>query len=351
MQDKNISSRLHNSLARNEKIDLLRFIGLAMIILAHVGSPTIIAQLRNFDVPLMVLVSGAAFAVSYRDEFYASYVWKRVKRLLFPTWIFLSAYFLCMLATNYPMPLPSLDKIIDSYLLISGIGYVWIIRVFLLVALVAPMILKFNNSSVSHGRFFTILLVAYLIYEAVLFASKSFNGSAWATPFQNIILYIIPYAIFFAVGIRLPQLSPKGMLAIFAIAFTAFCVTGLILWKMSGQFVLTQTFKYPPSIYYLSYALAVSTILWMITDKILILIKHLNIAKPVMFVAQNSIWIYLWHIPLLQMIDLSFYLKYPLVFGIASGITYIQVSIIKQALIPRLKNPTNIRNLSYLFTG
>lgn len=351
MYENIISTHHQNPLARNEKIDLLRFIGLAMIILAHVGSPAVISQLRNFDVPLMVLVSGAAFALSYRHEPYISYVWKRVKRLLFPTWIFLSAYFLLMLATNYPMALPSLDKIIDSYFLLSGIGYVWIIRVFLLVALVAPVILKFNNSSVSHGRFFALLFIAYLAYEIVLFSTKVFVDSALGTTFENIVLYIIPYAIFFALGIRLTRISQKIMLAIFIFALVVFCTTGLILWKTSGQFVLTQTCKYPPSIYYLSYALTISIILWMAADKIIELIKQLNIFKPVMFIAQNTIWIYLWHIPLLQMIDLSFYLKYPIVFAVASSITFIQVTIIKQALIPRLKNPTNIRNLSYLFTG
>ena len=148
MQDKKILIHSQNAIARDEKIDLLRFIGLAMIILAHVGSPTIILQLRNFDVPLMVLVSGASFALAYRNEPYASYVWKRIKRLLFPTWIFLTAYFSIMFATGFPMALPDLNKIAESYLLLSGIGYVWIIRVFLLVALVSPLILKFNNSPI-----------------------------------------------------------------------------------------------------------------------------------------------------------------------------------------------------------
>ncbi|SFK21637.1 hypothetical protein SAMN04488079_106193 [Methylophaga sulfidovorans] len=46
---------------RDHRIDLLRFIGLSMIIFAHVGPPSILFQLRNFDVPLMVLISGMSY--------------------------------------------------------------------------------------------------------------------------------------------------------------------------------------------------------------------------------------------------------------------------------------------------
>jgi len=73
---------------RNERIDFLRFLGLCMIILAHVDPSDGLFQLRNFDVPLMVLISGVSFGLSYKGEPYGSYVWKRVKRLLLPVWIF-----------------------------------------------------------------------------------------------------------------------------------------------------------------------------------------------------------------------------------------------------------------------
>lgn len=46
---------------RNTYIDFLRFIGLTLIILAHVKAPVWITELRCFDVPLMVFVSGISF--------------------------------------------------------------------------------------------------------------------------------------------------------------------------------------------------------------------------------------------------------------------------------------------------
>lgn len=39
---------------RDLYIDFLRFIGISLIILAHVEAPSGITQFRSFDVPLMV---------------------------------------------------------------------------------------------------------------------------------------------------------------------------------------------------------------------------------------------------------------------------------------------------------
>ena len=50
---------------RDNRIDILRTTGLAMIILAHVYPPPLLFHLRNFDVPLMVLLSGMSFVLSY----------------------------------------------------------------------------------------------------------------------------------------------------------------------------------------------------------------------------------------------------------------------------------------------
>ena len=48
---------------REDRIDFLRFIGLSMVIFAHVGPPKLLFQLRNFDVPLLVIISGMAFLI------------------------------------------------------------------------------------------------------------------------------------------------------------------------------------------------------------------------------------------------------------------------------------------------
>jgi fucose 4-O-acetylase-like acetyltransferase len=50
--------------SRDIRFDILKVIGLFCIILAHVSPPSLIFQLRNFDVPLMVMISGSVFYLS-----------------------------------------------------------------------------------------------------------------------------------------------------------------------------------------------------------------------------------------------------------------------------------------------
>ena len=47
-----------SAVLRDPAVDLLRFIGISMIFLAHIGPPAALFQLRSFDVPLMIFVSG-----------------------------------------------------------------------------------------------------------------------------------------------------------------------------------------------------------------------------------------------------------------------------------------------------
>ena len=78
---------MHN---RDKTIDLFRVIWLLAIILAHVSAPAVIFQLRNFDVVLMVLLTGVSYELSTSKpktlHQYLSYVYRRFKRLIIPTY-------------------------------------------------------------------------------------------------------------------------------------------------------------------------------------------------------------------------------------------------------------------------
>lgn len=323
---------------RDDKLDMLRFVGLAMVILAHVDAPQIIWQLRNFDVPLLVLVSGVTFGLHRANDPYLSYVWKRVKRLLFPAWMFLTAYFLLQYTTGYPIPLPDARNLARSYLLLTGVVNVWIIRVFLLIALVAPALVQLNRHVPSHARYCFLLGAMYVGYELVRLATQTYVGSIAGEIFESTVLYLIPYALVFAVGLRLPALPKNHVQGLTVGAFALFCAVGAVLYATSGHFVFTQEFKYPPALYYLSYALGVSGVLWLLADVLMATIKESSLSKPILFVGQNSLWIYLWHMPLVDMVHLPFYWKYPIVFAGASLVTLVQVQFVRQYVMPRVTN-------------
>lgn len=337
---------------RNERIDLLRFIGLAMIIFAHVDPPSILFQLRNFDVPLMVLVSGMSFGFGYKNEPYIQYLWKRIKRLVFPVWIFLTLYFWAILLFRPAGQSLNFKTLFDSYFFIDGIGYVWIIRVFLLVALVSPLLYFISNKLKSDLKYLLILATAFLCYEGVRFLAISYINVSIPQFFLITIFYIIPYSFVFALGIRLPRLSHRNNLLIIACFISAFFTIGIELWMRAGDFVQTQNYKYPPSLYYLAYAVSVSIFVWICSEKIWkVLEKSARLKEFVLFVARNSLWIYLWHIPLVKLLETNFLIEYLAVFTIPTAIVFIQVWLVQNVLIQKISNKTVQKNLKILFTG
>jgi len=50
--------------SRVVQIDILRFIGLSLIVFAHVKPPTILFEIRSFDVPLMLFISGMSYVIA-----------------------------------------------------------------------------------------------------------------------------------------------------------------------------------------------------------------------------------------------------------------------------------------------
>ncbi len=337
---------------RVNKIDFLRFVGLAMIILAHVGPHDLLFQLRNFDVPLMVLVSGMSFGIAFKNESYRTYLWKRVKRLLFPVWIFLTIYFTALYILNPISDDLTLNKIATSYFLISGIGYVWIIRVFLLVALVSPLIYQLHRNTPSDKRYLFMLLTALVIYELFRYVAMPYISVGSYQLLTMVIYYIVPYSLLFAFGLRIPLLSNHITKKLLWLSVTCFVAIGGVLWTQSGNFVPTQAYKYPPSIYYFSYAIAVSLVIWLVGDVIWsALEKNRYIKGGILFIAQNSIWIYLWHIPLVKHIQAGVTVKYLLVFTAAALITYFQVWFVNNILIKRTSSNTLKRNFKMLLTG
>lgn len=336
---------------RNSKIDLLRFIGLSMIIFAHVGSYGVLFQIRNFDVPLMVLVSGMSFGLSYKiSEKYFSYLWKRVKRLIFPVWIFLTVYFLALCVLDPNSPDLNLNKVITSYLLVSGIGYVWIIKVFVLVAMISPFLFQLHTKITSHKKYFLFLAIIFIVYEAIRYLSLPYIQSGVGKTISFIFHYIIPYGIVFAVGLRIPLLNNTQIKYLSILNLIMFIILAMILYLFYGHFVPTQDFKYPPSMYYLAYALFVSCTLWLYSEAIQEFIEKIKIAKVIAFMAQNSIWIYLWHIPIVKYFNAHFLIKYMIVISLSTMFAFIQVYLVKK-IIRELSNESWKKNIKILLTG
>ncbi|EKH6432558.1 hypothetical protein O8Q81_000289 [Klebsiella oxytoca] len=117
---------------RNVVVDLMRFLGIALIILAHVEPPNIIFQARTFDVPMMVFVSGMAYYCSGKSQVnLVHYAISRFKRLVLPVWIFFIFFFsiIFIFKITQFQNLLTFKSIVSTFML-SGFSYVWIIKIF-----------------------------------------------------------------------------------------------------------------------------------------------------------------------------------------------------------------------------
>lgn len=339
---------------RNTNLDFLRFVGISCIILAHMNVPGIIFQARNFDVPLMVLLSGISFSQFSSKSYssYRNYLYSRFTRLIIPTWIFLIFYnYVNFLGNN---EIPSTYNLFLQFTLIGGsdIG-IWIIRIFFSMALIAPLLQKIDNEIDSNIFFYISIFIAYIIYESLLYNSRQFFPENLFKVSKLIIYFTISYGLIFLYGIRLPSLNELTIRKNIWVFGTIFLSCLLFLYFKNNKFIPTQQFKYPPQLYYLSYAIFVSTLLFYISKYNELFICKLALFQ---FIGRSTLWIYLWHWFFIKLyhyckIDLNFLFKYCLIYSITVSFVYLQTKCILFIASNKLLQNKQNRLLIKVFTG
>src|SRR5207237_43876 len=141
------------------------------------------------------------------------------------TFIFLSIFFSLVylisksIGQNFPF---STNTLLESFALTQGTGYVWIIRVFILVAIALPFLIKIYNKLNNKKFYLPILLIAYFLYEIIFrlyFSTHIVQNIPVLNYFTKyIIFYIIPYGIVAGVGFYITKMNSKTI-AFFALVF------------------------------------------------------------------------------------------------------------------------------------
>lgn len=315
--------------SRNTEIDILRFVGIVMIILAHVQPPYAIKEIRSFDVPLMLFVSGLAYG-NKKPDFSLKNLWKRCKRLVLPIWIFLSAYFLMAFTLKYTVGIDfgiSSRQVFESYLFLEGIGFVWIIRVFLLISILTPVLIWLNGklNNIHFACFITLWFVAQDYICPIPFCQNNFIISQY-------ILYASGYSISFIFGLRAAKWDTNQKLRALALAIIALLAIIPIINNDILPLPCINSFKYPPRTFYLLYGIVLSLFLY-------IAVKYMSNSSTIrlggvnnilLFIGQNTIWIYLYHIPLVQItgrFGMNWGIRYFIVLFLAVVLTYLQVRL------------------------
>lgn len=284
---------------RDLRVDILKVIALLLIILAHIKTNDFVFQLRNFDVPLMVLCAGILFCHSMESRetkpTYRVYIEKRVRRLLLPSWAFLFIYFILVyfgcLITKELYPYTWMEMLQEFFLRSKIIG-LWIIRVFILVAFLAPVLYKFRVQFAKNFSFLILLLIIYGAYESLYYGLSKIIPILPMKIMENSLFEMIPYACVFALGMMLAELK-KSSILIAAISLLAVFAITWCCYSYFGMSLSTQAYKYPPRLFYLSYAVGMSLFLYLLLDDVEI--DNSFTLRVIYFISSSSLWIYFWH--------------------------------------------------------
>lgn len=287
------------SKARNINLDLMRFLGVLIIMLAHAEPPAWIHQLRNFGTPLLIVASALTYAIIYSNSEVAtgSFLRKRLTRLTVPAWIFLTLFFSVtfvaadVLNKDYPF---SAADIFETMTFYNGIGFVWIFKVYIMLALITPWAVKFSHSTLSNSRYFGSLLCLYMVYEAAIHSVSQLVPQQMTSFFNTTVFVVIPYSLLYLYGLRLGRLNDAQILRVVAVSLLVFLVLMFVLFLETGEWVGTQKFKYPPTLYYLSYSFVGLNLVYLFCRRFKL--RDGVLSSWVVWLSANSLWIYLWHI-------------------------------------------------------
>ncbi len=273
---------------RDLSIDFLRFVGISCIILAHSSIPKLfLFQLRNFDVPLMVFISGyCAMNFSTKSDNFFAYTMDRVLRLIIPTWIFLTLYFLIRMGSGSPV---SIIDIKLSYLMIGGPVGVWVIRILFFMSLLTPLVVALSKKKLPPFSLFIFLIVN----ELIIFYFNTFQSTLLTETVSILLVYNFSYLCILVAGSIMNNLTKKQQIEYAIGFFIIFCLFILFFFYKENGLRLTQRDKYPPTLYYFSYALLATFFLFIIKDYQLV--KKISQNKTIGFIGSHTLWIYLWH--------------------------------------------------------
>ncbi len=326
---------------RNSAIDFLRAVATLLIVVTHVfqyhlgGLPagrqvvinTFIWDYSHFAVVLFVFCSVSVLLPSYEhmEHTVASItLWykKRVKRLLVPFYWYLVAHALLILTlpvvfTGNGLRLDA-HFLFDSITLMNGINFNWLVLLFIQIALMFPLIHRISKRRVLSimwgiGSFLFILSTFFLPQL------KEYSRALMPIGWSLIVLLCIV--------IEQQKLKPFYVF----LCSTAAFVTFVLLFPNVGSLI---SHKYPPDLFYLSYATMMSMVMIYVSKARVWENSHLKGAYT--FISSNSYQIFFIHYIVLDAslrLDMNVGVHFIVVLATTLGITYTLNSLLHSKLV------------------
>lgn len=305
-------------------IDYLKFLGLLLVILAHVDCPLILAQIRSFDVSLLVLLSGYLASKSYKKG-HAGYYKKRILRLAIPAWIFLIFFFAVQTVAYTTPTFWDIVMAVTFQRDANMVGMLWVIWVYLVCAFLVPLIAKIGYNRRSVLAIFSL----YMLFETLCCCTHIESSRLLYVT----VLTVIPWGAVTYLGFYYDKISLVDKFFLIIGSMVVFALLAVILALSSGSFVMTNEYKYPARAYYLCFALPIVVMLMEVFRSL-----KLKENRVIKFISGSSLWIYLWHILALYVVksfitnDDLWLLQYLAIIVISVVITYIQNIIVEKLM-------------------
>lgn len=303
-------------------IDYLKVMGLLLVILAHVDCPKYIMQIRSFDVPLLVVLSGYLASKTLKKGNNKKYYWKRIQRLAIPSWIFLIVFWGVQTLVYIKPSFIDMIKAITFQRDANMVGMLWVIWVYLICALLIPLIYRIGYSLKNN----VVIILIFMIYEIIcMMTNLSTSRLVYITVFT-----IIPWGMLTYFSFYLDKITNRQKIIIIITGLIFFILYAIALNVKNGTFVTTNNYKYPARLYYFVYAIPIVILLIELLKKV-----QLKSNSLISFISSSSLWIYLWHILVLYVVkriivnDKLWIIQYFAIVVIASIVTYIQNGIAK----------------------
>lgn len=233
---------------RDTTIDFLRGLSVILIILIHVNAyfwniptATWLANYSQFAVQTFVFCSAFIYFVRKTDApFNIEYIWKRVKRLVIPYYIFVVFYFLFILFVKQDSL--SWQNISKWIFLLGDRDLNWLVVLFLDFLFLMPF-LRFINPEKILFWVFTIISLFSSIWLLFFKIPIHFRYIMWL-PWSSILIFTYLYV----------QSKKKNVFLVITAFISAliYGLSGFILKHQHNTLVFTEN-KYPPNIFYLSY--------------------------------------------------------------------------------------------------
>ena len=242
---------------RNATIDFLRGFAMLVMVVIHVSAfylsdktTYLIWDYAHFVVPIFTFCSAYLyFEKKSVAPFNFSYIFKRIKRLLVPYYIYLLVYFLYLLISkNQPL---NFTSVLKQVLLFGGRDLNWLVVLFLYYLLLLPFIRFLSRKSIYLWIFTSISFLSTVLLLFTKFPYH-FRLIMWL-PWSTVLLFT-----YFLVTLK----NKMRFLTISAISWILIYFIGIYLLLGQDKTLVFTENKYPPNIYYLAYGMFWITVLY-----------------------------------------------------------------------------------------